>query len=97
MPQLADLFPGSFHVRDLGLERADDLPVWDRAREDGLTIVSKDADFHQLSFVRGAPPKVIWIQLGNCTTGEIETLFRARLNEIRAFGDDPQATFLALQ
>jgi len=95
--RLANVYPDSLHVRDLGMERADDMAVWERAREDEFTIVSKDADFHQLSFVRGAPPKVIWIQLGNCTTDEIEALLRARLDEVLAFGDDPEAAFLALR
>ena len=30
VPALADLFPGSSHVRDHGLERADDPVVWVR-------------------------------------------------------------------
>ena len=30
---LSDLFPGSEHVRHLGLERADDFTLWRYARE----------------------------------------------------------------
>jgi predicted nuclease of predicted toxin-antitoxin system len=34
-----------------------------------LTLeVSKDADFHERSFVLGPPPKVIWIRRRNCST-----------------------------
>lgn len=47
---LADLFPDSLHVRDVGLRAADDPVVWDYARQRGFVIVSKDADFHQRSF-----------------------------------------------
>ena len=65
VPALAELYPDSVHVRQLGLERADDDSVWKHAAAHGLTIVSKDADFHQLSFVRGQPPKVIWIRRGS--------------------------------
>ena len=48
---LTDLFPGSVHVRDAGLSRASDAAIWDYARDRGLTIVSKDSDFHQASFL----------------------------------------------
>ena len=63
---LADLYGGSTHVRNEGLEAADDDTAWEYAALHGFAIVSKDADFHQRSFLLGAPPKVIWIQRGNC-------------------------------
>ena len=93
---LSDVFPGSVHVRDVGLSRATDATIWGYAREHGLTIVSKDSDFHQVSFLRGPPPKVIWIRRGNCTTSDIEALLRSSRTEILAFGADSEAAFLAL-
>ena len=69
---LSDVFPASVHVRDVGLARATDAAIWRYARGHDLAIVSKDSDFHQVSFLRGAPPKVIWIRRGNCTTADIE-------------------------
>ena len=62
---LAAVYPGTIHVRDAGLAAADAGAVWSYAAEQGLVIVSKDADFHQRSFVFGPPPKVIWIRRGN--------------------------------
>ena len=60
---LADLYGGSTHVRNEGLEAADDDTVWEYAARHGFAIVSKDADFHQRSFLLGAPPReVIWIR-----------------------------------
>jgi len=73
---LADVFPDSKHVRNVGLGRADDDAVWQYALAQGFAIVYKDSDFHQLSFVRGHPPKVVWIRRGNCSTDEIEALVR---------------------
>ena len=70
--RLADLFPDSEHVRNVNLHEADDRTVWEYARANGFAIVSKDEDFHQLSFLYGAPPKVVWVRLGNCTTADIE-------------------------
>lgn len=60
---VADIFPGSLHVRLLGQGGAPDATVWDLARERGYLIVSKDEDFHRLAVLRGAPPKFVWIRL----------------------------------
>jgi predicted nuclease of predicted toxin-antitoxin system len=46
---VADVYPGAGHVRDFGMERADDDDVWDFAGNGGFTITSKDSDFHHLS------------------------------------------------
>ena len=91
-----DLYPGSIHVRDVGLREALDEDVWDYARRCGFAIVSKDADFHQRSLVLGAPPKVVWIALGNCSTDEVVTLLRQRHHELVVFEGNTEAAFLAL-
>jgi predicted nuclease of predicted toxin-antitoxin system len=93
---LSDCYPGSAHVRDVGLASATDQQVWDYAIEQGFSIVSKDSDFHQRSFLFGAPPKVVWIQRNNCSTADIERMLRAHQSDIEAFLDDKHATFLQL-
>ena len=94
---LSDLFPDSKHVRDVGLERADDETVWAYAASNGFTIDSKDADFHQRSFLFGHPPRVVWIQRGNCSTSEIENLLRARHAEVLEFGSAEQGSFFSVE
>ena len=59
--RLADLFPDSLHVRDIGLKAAADPFVWDYAKDNDLIIVSKDTDMHDLSLVFDSPPNVIWV------------------------------------
>ena len=39
---LGDIFPGSEHVRNVGLEEAADHAVWEYAKARGFAIVSKD-------------------------------------------------------
>ena len=95
-PDLADLFPGSEHVQNLGLDREPDGPVWEYARSYGFVIVTKDADFSDRSAMAGHPPKVIWLRLGNCTTSEIEATLRLRTAEIERFGGDSRLGVLAL-
>ena len=94
--RLADVYPGSVHVRDVGLKEAPDPLVWAYAQEHGLMIVSKDADFHQRSFLFGAPPKIVWLRLGNCTTDDVERLLRARSVDVAFFFADEISAFLAL-
>jgi predicted nuclease of predicted toxin-antitoxin system len=57
---LADIFPESLHIREVGLKSAPDPVVWAYAATAGYAIVSKDSDFRQRSFLYGHPPKVIW-------------------------------------
>ena len=93
---LGELHAGSTHVREVGLERADDAEIWTYASEHGYAIVTKDSDFPERALVEGPPPKVLWIQLGNCSTQEIETLLRERAAELVAFDADDGAALLSL-
>ena len=93
---LRGLYPESLHLRDAGLESADDAVVWAYAKDHGLVIAYKDSDFRQLSFALGHPPKVIWIRRGNCSTSEIESILRDRCDDLLAFHQNEQDAFLAL-
>jgi len=93
---LADLFPDSLHVRDVGLQAAEDPLVWNYARDHDFVIVSKDADMHQRCFVFGAPPKVVWVRLGNCSTTDVANLLRRYSKELEIFEADEVASFLSL-
>ena len=94
--RLADLFPGSAHVHDLNLGSAEDSEVWERALADDYTIVSKDSDYYDLGLFRGHPPKVIWLQLGNRSTGSIHDCLRQHHAAILDFGADPTGAVLLL-
>jgi predicted nuclease of predicted toxin-antitoxin system len=94
--ELRHEFPGSAHVRELGFERRDDDVIWRFAATNGFTIVSKDADFHQRSFLFGAPPKVVWLRLGNSNTRAVLDLLRASRRELEDFERHSDAAFLVL-
>lgn len=93
---LADIYPGSIHVRETGLLGADDLQIWNHAAEHGFLLASKDTDFYERSLVFGAPPKIIWLRTGNSTVNETIALLRDHYIVIRHFSDDTTATFLPL-
>ena len=93
---LSDLFPDSTHVRRLGMAEASDREIWVHARDSGFAIVSKDNDFQQMSFVFGAPPKVIWIRRGNCSVAEIEEVLRTNAARVIEFDEDEETSYLVL-
>jgi predicted nuclease of predicted toxin-antitoxin system len=94
--QLVDLFPGSVHVRNVGLAASDDVAIWEYAKAGGFAIVSKDADFRQLSFLYGSPPKVVWLRVGNRSTVQIEAIIRSSAGDFEAFDADPIASMLVV-
>lgn len=96
LPAILDLFPDSTHVARLNLLTSDDESIWEYARDYGYIIVSKDSDFHQRSFLRGAPPKVIWLRLGNCTTEALINALRSQATSIARFVSDEAAAFLTI-
>lgn len=59
-------------------------------------IVSKDADFHQMSFLLGPPPKVVWMRLGNCTTVQVLAALLRHEERLLAFQADEDAAWLVL-
>lgn len=93
---LRDIFPDSLHVRDLGAGGAADTTVWQLAQERDCVLVTKDEDFHRLSVLRGAPPKVVWLRLGNCTTDAVAYLLRQHVADIQRFAEQAEVTFLEL-
>ena len=94
--RLSDVFAESVHVQDVGLGQADDADVWKYAGDNGYAIVSKDSDFHERSVYLGAPPKVVWIRRGNCSTDAIELLLRGQAEAVKNLLSDDVARFLIL-
>lgn len=94
--RLSDVFPNSLHVRDVDMKATTDSIVWDYAKDNDLIIVSKDVDMHDLSLIRGNPPKVIWLHLGNCSTSQVDNLLRSNFKAIRLFYEDKGLSLLAL-
>ena len=68
---LPDSFAGSCHTRSVGLNDRNDVEIWRFAKQNNFTIVTFDADFFDISILRGFPPKIIWLRTGNLTSQEI--------------------------
>jgi predicted nuclease of predicted toxin-antitoxin system len=93
---LADIYPESIHVRDVGMLESADIDIWQYAKQNGFAIVSKDSDFQQWSLLYGAPPKFIWLRVGNCTRDRIENLLRKHSASIHTFEIDHNKAHLML-
>lgn len=86
VPFLQHDFPGSSQVVLLGMQSASDKEVWQKAREDGYVIVTRDADFQELSLVWGQPPKVI----------RLKTLNQSRASTLKVLVENKEAITVAL-
>lgn len=78
-------FPEASQVRQLGLENMSDLEIWNYARAYEFTIVSFDADFYEISNIKGYPPKIIWLRLGNTSTSHIAEIINQKAALIQSF------------
>ena len=84
------------HVGEVDLRQSSDAEIWEFAKSNGYTIVSKDDDFQQHGAVHGHPPKVVLIRTGNCATDRILELLRNRHRDLNQFDADDAASLLIL-
>ena len=94
--QIEDAYPDSCHLTSVLPESSTDREIWLFAEANDFVIVTKDDDFEQRSVLLGHPPKVIWIRLGNCRTGDVASLLLNSKNIIHAFGDDKEKSILPI-
>ncbi len=50
-----------------------------------MHILTKDKDFKDIQELRGFPPKIIWLRIGNCSTQEFIELINKNFAEIKSF------------
>lgn len=96
VPLLQDRYPGSSQVALIGLERADDRTIWQYAKDNGFVIVTRDADFEELSTFLGQPPQVIWLRVPNQSRAEVLTLPVAHHDAIACALSDEQRACIEL-
>jgi predicted nuclease of predicted toxin-antitoxin system len=94
--KIIDLYPDSTHVKPLALTNTDDAIIWEYAKVNSFTIVSKDADFHQRSLLYGHPPKLIYLRIRNSPTSKIVEILRDNFDTIIDFGGSEAESILLL-
>ena len=96
VPRIVDLYPDSQHVKTISLTNTDDAIIWEYAKTNDFVIVSKDADFHQLSLLYGHPPKFIYLRIGNSSTSTIVYILRNNFEIITNFKNRKRESILVL-
>ncbi len=94
---LRDSFENMKHVNELGLDKAEDLKIWVYAGENNFHILTKDSDFTNLVNLKGFPPKVIQLLIGNASTKQIYTLIKGEEQTIKDFLEDEEHAVLYLK
>lgn len=93
---LSDEYPDTAHVLLIGMAEDGDTDIWNFAAEKGYVIVTKDKDFYQRSVATGHPPKVIHLNMGNCSVKQIAATLLARPGHVRDFINHPAKSYLIL-
>jgi predicted nuclease of predicted toxin-antitoxin system len=96
LESLEELFPGSAHARKAGGSGRSDRSLWDFAHAGGYVLTTRDEDFVGLSVLRSAPPKVIWLNVGNSRNAVIAALLKSHGPDIESFVGHADYTFLAI-
>ena len=96
LPLLVDTYPGSTHVVLQGLQQASDFEVWQFAKDHGFVVVSKDDDFTALSSLRGRPPCLIKLSVGNCDNDQVLQVLLIQRDQIEAQLADPEVAMVEL-
>ena len=83
-PALASWITRTFGIsaialRDIGLRDTTDHQIFLAAKEQGVIVMSKDADFVRLLEELGAPPQIIWITCGNTSNAHLRNLLISAL------------------
>ena len=79
-------FVGVVHVSSTVLsDSSPDSAIWDYARKHGHCIVTNDDDFHSIASVKGFPPKVILLRMGNQSTHNMAEVLLKHFDTIEQF------------
>ncbi len=95
--RLEAMYPGTKHVKHVQLTSHADADLWEFARKDEFIILTQDDDFVEMSMMRGAPPKVVHLAMGNHTTKQWLSIIQANAVAISHFAADADTGLLVLR
>ena len=80
---LSELFGDIVHVDHIGLPLPpSDIDIWEYAHHHNLIIVTKDDDFLDLVNLKGFPPKVLLLKVGNLSSVALSKVISEHVSEI---------------
>lgn len=93
--KIEDFLPFASQVRLLGLENSKDIEIWEYAKMNDYTIVTFDTDFYDMSLIKGTPPKIIWLRIGNTSTSSLIDCLKANYELILEFINNDDYKYIA--
>ena len=84
------VFPKSFKFHEQTL-------IWEFAKNNNYCIVTFDFDFIDISTLKGYPPKIIWLRIGNTTTENLIAKIKADTKIIHDFLECSDTAFLEIK
>ena len=78
-------------LRNIGLRDAEDLDIYNLARNANAIVLTKDRDFVTLLERFGPPPKILWLTCGNTSNESLKRILTETLNravELLVSGED---------
>lgn len=83
LPLVAGVWDNDDFIHQTNIDRKrNDDKIWEYARVNNLTIISKDGDFYGRILFSEPPPRVIYIRIGNMLFVEFKQFIRSKWNEI---------------
>ncbi len=89
LPYYFSLWKGSdfIHQKDID-DTWKDSQIWGYAKENNLTIITKDSDFSDKMLLHEPPPRVIHIRFGNIKMKEFFALLTAIWEDIKEMSSE---------
>jgi predicted nuclease of predicted toxin-antitoxin system len=85
------------HASQLPLKQpAKDIEIWNYAKTNSFTIVTKDDDFEKLVLLKKAPPKIIILKTYNLRTQNLAELLILNKDKILSFCDSKEDSILEI-
>jgi predicted nuclease of predicted toxin-antitoxin system len=94
--QLNELFPDSVHVTDVVPPLKNDFSIYQYAKDNNFTIVTFDEDFIEIQALKGFPPKIIWLRMGNSSTLNILHKLSINVQSIKDLSNNTQLSILEI-
>ena len=86
----------AYSVRRLGLLSASDQEIFDRAKDENVVLMTKDEDFCRLLQQQGAPPRILWVTVGNTSNRHLKQVLEKTFEALwRLFQDGEQLVELS--
>lgn len=96
LKSVAPIFPGSIHISSEGAKVKEDQEIFEYARVNGFAILTFDEDFYDIQLLKGYPPKIIWLRLGNSNNLRVTSKLIESQSAILSFLSDSESGILEI-